>query len=236
MYNSYESPSADLPFIYNKPQIKRQFIDKTLQTVALQLCVTAVLTIGARNVTALHYLSSTLAPLWHVAFIGIVLTLSCVRSVAQTVPTNYFLLGALTVVQSFLLHNYSWALRSDLLIEASIITAVLITLAYFFASTTNFDFTAPKFLLWFNLAHLAIIFVSWIFIGSDSILFAYISALCILVYIITDIHMIMGDKNYKLTIDDHVYASMILYIDVVTLFMKILAILNDNDKKKRRNN
>ena len=146
--------------------------------------------------------------------------------------TNYILLGCLTVCQAGLLYVNTYALNSKILIEASVLTAVMVTLAYVFAKQTRFDFTDPKFLIYFNLSHLAALFLTWIVFPSSSVIWAYLGALVMLIYIVVDLHMIMGDKNYKLTVDDHVYASMILYIDIVTLLLKIIEILKKEDSSR----
>lgn len=49
------------------------------------------------------------------------------------------------------------------------------------------------------------------------------------IYILVDTHMIMGGKNKELSLDDYVLGSIILYVDIISLFLKILQILG---KKK----
>lgn len=236
MYTNFESEN-DAPFVYSKPQYQRQFMDKTLQTVGLQLAVTAFIVVAARTSAAVGFVSEALGFLWLVGFVGIMLTLSCVRSIAQKAPTNQILLGLLTVCQAFLVHNSTKYINSSVLSEAVIITAVLLAVAYVFAQQADFDFTSAKFLVYFNLAHLAVLIVSWIFFQTTSVFWAYLGALAALVYIVVDLHMIMGNKSHKLTLDDHVLASMMLYLDIIQLVMKVIAILDDKkSKEKNRKN
>lgn len=51
------------------------------------------------------------------------------------------------------------------------------------------------------------------------------------IYLLIDTQLIMGGKNKSLTLDNYVLGSVILYIDIVNLFLQILKILGD--KKKR---
>lgn len=51
------------------------------------------------------------------------------------------------------------------------------------------------------------------------------------VYILIDTQLIMGGKNRELTLDNYVMGAMILYVDIIGLFLKILQLLGD---KKRR--
>lgn len=41
----------------------------------------------------------------------------------------------------------------------------------------------------------------------------------------------MGGKNRELTLDNYVMGSMILYVDIIGLFLKLLQLLGDKKKK-----
>jgi protein lifeguard len=58
-----------------------------------------------------------------------------------------------------------------------------------------------------------------------AILFAAIYS----IYIIIDTQLIIGGKNKELALDDFILGSVILYTDIISLFLKILQILG---KKK----
>lgn len=222
----------DGPFVFSKPEHRQRFIDKTLLTVSAQLGVTAAVIILARSIPILSALINSLSFLWAASFFGTVLALSCVRSLCQSYPTNYYILGALTVSQAFVVHSSTVFVSSEIMSEAVVITAVLLGLCYIFAQMTDFDFTSPKFLMMFNLSHIGLLFIGWLIFPSSSFFWAYLSGLATLVYIVADIHMIMGNKKLSLTVDDHIFASMMLYIDIISLVMKIISILDDQKEKK----
>lgn len=50
------------------------------------------------------------------------------------------------------------------------------------------------------------------------------------VYIVMDIQLIVGSKKRKLSIDDYVIGAMILYIDIIQLFIYLLLILSEVNK------
>ena len=50
-------------------------------------------------------------------------------------------------------------------------------------------------------------------------------------YIIYDIQLIMGGKKYELGIDDYIYGALILYIDIIGLFLEILRIMSKLSEK-----
>lgn len=49
------------------------------------------------------------------------------------------------------------------------------------------------------------------------------------VYIVWDTQMIVGGKHkkYQLSLDDYVIAAMILYSDIITIFLYILQLFGD---------
>ena len=45
------------------------------------------------------------------------------------------------------------------------------------------------------------------------------------IYIIIDTKMIIGGERFEISYDDYIFAAMILYIDIIRLFLYILAML-----------
>ena len=58
---------------------------------------------------------------------------------------------------------------------------------------------------------------------------AFLMAIVYSVYLMVDTQMILGGKNKELGLDDYVLGSVILYADIISLFLKILQLLG---KKK----
>jgi FtsH-binding integral membrane protein len=75
--------------------------------------------------------------------------------------------------------------------------------------------------------------VNIFFIKSELIvtLIAIVLGAVYSIYLLIDTQLIMGGRNKSLTLDNYVLGSVILYIDIVQLFLQILKILGD--KKKR---
>jgi FtsH-binding integral membrane protein len=51
------------------------------------------------------------------------------------------------------------------------------------------------------------------------------------VYILIDTQLVLGGKNKELTLDNYVLGAMILYVDIIQLFLKILQLLGEKKKK-----
>lgn len=75
--------------------------------------------------------------------------------------------------------------------------------------------------------------VNVFFIRSELIvtLIAIVLGAVYSIYLLIDTQLIMGGKNKSLTLDNYVLGSVILYVDIVQLFLQILKVLGD--KKKR---
>lgn len=52
-------------------------------------------------------------------------------------------------------------------------------------------------------------------------------------YILVDTQLILGGKNKQLSLDNHILGSVILYVDIIGLFLKILQLLGEKKDKKR---
>ncbi len=50
-------------------------------------------------------------------------------------------------------------------------------------------------------------------------------------YILVDTQLILGGRHKELTLDNYIMGAIILYVDIIGLFLKLLKLLGD--KKKR---
>jgi hypothetical protein len=48
------------------------------------------------------------------------------------------------------------------------------------------------------------------------------------IYVIVDTQMIMGSHKYGITMDDYILGALILYIDIIQLFLYILRLLSES--------
>jgi protein lifeguard len=80
-------------------------------------------------------------------------------------------------------------------------------------------------------AALAIGLVNWIFLKSSLVVMgmAFLFTIIYSIYLVIDTQLILGGKNKELTLDDYVLGSVIIYTDIISLFLKILQIIG---KKK----
>ena len=60
------------------------------------------------------------------------------------------------------------------------------------------------------------------------VLLNYAGALLFGVYVVLDTQMIVGGRRKQFTIDDYILGALMLYIDIVQLFLYILSILGSD--------
>ena len=79
---------------------------------------------------------------------------------------------------------------------------------------------------------LTLIFLSiatWVF-HVNTLMHNCIIALCIVVlgiFMIYDTQLIVGKGRHRLSLDDYIIAALILYLDIITIFLYLLDLLKD---------
>jgi FtsH-binding integral membrane protein len=49
------------------------------------------------------------------------------------------------------------------------------------------------------------------------------------IYLVIDTQMIMGGKSVELRVDEYTLAALLLYIDIIQIFLYILQLLSNNN-------
>lgn len=209
------------------------FIRKVFSIVATQLSFTALCVafafIDQRSTQKFYGTPAALGLLIVSLFTYMIClyAIGCYRNVARSVPTNYILLSLFTVAFSYITAGISAWYEPDIVLAAATITAAMTIGLTVYAMYTKTDFT---YCGGFMFAFMFVIFAGMIltFFMPRSIGRIALSCLVILLlcfYIIYDIQVIVGKQELALEIDDYVFASMMLYLDIMRLFLELLKIL-----------
>jgi len=165
----------------------------------------------------------------YVVFIVTYFAIACCERVRKRSPGNIIAITIFTLSLSLLVsticlyHNVTWVLM------AMGITAALCLGLTLFSFQTKIDFTGlgPYLFIacWclFIFGIMAIIFSS----TGNNVLYTVYSCLMALLfslYLIYDTQLIIGGKKHSISPEEHTYASISLYIDVVYIFLAILGI------------
>jgi len=212
-------------------EVRNGFIKKVYGILSCQIILTILLAIPFHMIPYLKlFVISTPALIyvaWGMAFVFIVI-ITCLPGVAQTYPNNYVLLFAFTIVEAFLIGVYTAMHNTLAVIIAAAVTCLITIVLSIYAATTKTDFTGwGLYLLVASIALVSIGILALIF--GLALLWTIVIMLGVVLfsfYLIYDTQLIVGGKHtqYQFTVDDYVLAALCLYLDIINLFMHILAL------------
>jgi len=157
----------------------------------------------------------------------------CCERVAKTFPTDYGILTIFTLTQSYILGSVCSTLSPNVVILAGGACLGITMALTLFAFQTKYDCTGAMGFLCGALTGLIIVNIINIFVKSSSIqLFASCAGVLIwTAYIVVDVQMIVGGKHHKYQFeeDEHVFATINLYLDIINLFLTLLQLINGNN-------
>ena len=151
----------------------------------------------------------------------------CIPSLTRTVPLNYVLMFAFTFAEAYVVSFVCAAVyQPQIVIAAAFLTAMLVLGLTFYAFYTDSDFTTMGALA-FILGALFIGFglLSYFFGPTMRFVYCAIGVFLFGFYLVIDTQMIMGDKKYRLQGDDYILGAIILYMDIINIFLYLVQIL-----------
>ena len=223
----------DIPF-----EVRLKFVRKVYILLSLQLLITmglSILSIKTAKRGFGHFQLHNPKILFVVCAFQILLslTLLCVRKVSRTVPYNYICLFLFTLVESYMISAvcavYSSADSTSWVVLSAAMTAGVVIGLTIYAFRTKTDFTI-RYGLIYGAVFIAIILVIATWILKFSYAATFINAGFAVVYclfIIYDTQQVIGKNRHGLHIDDYVLGVVILYTDIIGLFISILQMLRN---------
>lgn len=210
--------------------IRLGFIRKVFGIVTIQLVLTsAVAGFLMANPSIQASLSSSLA--WQICLLlASILGLIPLYMYKDKHPQNLIILGAWTTVFSISVGLACTFYAPVLVLQAVVITAGVVaalTAYTFWATRRGVEFTwmGPMLfaMLW---AMILWGFLQIIFRPGPlaQMIYSLLGALLFCGYIIFDVHLL----STRMDVDDYVWASVALYLDIINLFLYILRILGQN--------
>lgn len=104
---------------------------------------------------------------------------------------------------------------------------MIVAVLTIYACNTEEDFTTSYGIVLVLFSCLILLGVTSFFVSSPFLtnLYCCVGVLLFGVYLVIDTQMILGGKTVELKIDEYVLAAMLLYIDIIQIFLYILSIL-----------
>lgn len=213
------------------PDDRLNFVRKVYGILSAQLSFTALFCIFA--VVSDSFKNFLINNPWIFIFcligsLAVMYALICSMNMARQVPTNYILLGIFTFCQAFMVAALCAFSSPKLVLMAAILTAGITIALTVYAFTTKMDFTKSGEIL-FICGIALMLGAVFLMIGYSRTLHIFLCVLAVIfygVYLLYDTQLIAGGKHQELSYDDYIIGALMIYVDVVSMFMEILRILN----------
>jgi hypothetical protein len=218
--------------------VRQGFVRKVYALLSAQLLLTVAIA-GPIQLLSVQWMNnnSWLMIMSVIMTIVMMCAMSCCQHLTREFPTNYLLLFTFTAFEGLLVGfvsaTYTW---QSVLVAAAITVAVFLGLTIY-ATVTTTDFTGSKpyfmgLLLVFSMFGLAFFIMSLcgIYIKWMIMLYDCIGCIIFTVFIIADTQMILGEMGghtNQFSVDDYVFASLNLYMDIIQLFMHLLRLIGE---------
>ena len=202
------------------------FIRKVYGILSAQLAITALFTLLVYELKSLH-------PLFHssgfmiaviVVYIASFCSLICCR-LDKKVPVNYILLLVFTIASSCMIASVCIRYSPIIVVQAALLTAAVVVgiTVYAFVSKTDFTMCGPLPAIFLMLVIVGVT-LGFTFPFSWNLIWCSLGAVLFSFYLLCDTQMILGGKHrkYQFSEDDYIFAALVLYLDIINLFLYIL--------------
>lgn len=151
--------------------------------------------------------------------------LLCFRHIARRVPTNYIILLVFTLAEAYLVGLACSYYSKDAVITSASCTALITLSVTIYALFTSTDFTWMRGIFWVFGMTIIMFSLFAFLIYPNQLIYNLINALVLLLFglfLIFDTQLIQGHGKNKLSIDDYIIGALLLYIDIITIFLDLL--------------
>ena len=237
--------SAQEPFLMQKDEeenieksiqvkIRQGFIHKVFGIVTYQMVLLFIMVyLGFINKTFRDWLLTSLT----MAIITIIITFTCLfaplfkPSIYQKVPTNYIVLTIFTLSYSWWIAAYTVRFTQSSVLFATFLTVFMVSCLTVYAFATKNDFSTMGAFLFTALSMLIVASIIQIFVRIPLLYLIeiYGGLIIFCLYLIYDVQLIAGKGAVKFSEDDYILAAINLYLDIIGIFVRILAIFGTRD-------
>lgn len=231
--SNQDPKSAPANFVFDSRSIRHGFIRKVYGILMVQISVS----VGAMALVRFHEPTTRFLFLYHeefsiisvVIFFTSYLGLLCCDAVRRKTPLNFIFLGLFTLAESFMLSMGTLVYDTDTILLAGALTVGVCIVLTIFAFQTCCDFTIiASMLFFFALALMCFGIVDLLVQGRIiTLVYSSFGAIVFSLYLIYDTQLMMeGRHKYSISPEEYIFASLNLYLDVISIFWHILKLVN----------
>lgn len=216
-------------------KIRLGFIRKVYGILLFQVLITTIVVYYATYSKVLQAFMISSPGFIYLCVAGAIFTeipIICCPSVARKVPLNYILLLIFTMCESYLVASTTIYYEPVSVLICAGLTLCIVLALTFYAITTKTDVT----MCGGALVSLSVIMIILGIIGIfyQSLFYqTFVNSFGVFLfslYLIYDTQLVVGKKKNFISTDDYIVGALMIYIDIVTLFIKILLLFG---KKKK---
>ncbi|XP_046730715.1 fas apoptotic inhibitory molecule 2b [Silurus meridionalis] len=241
---SYEEANAGCPgysdgaFLWDDINIRRVFIRKVYMILMMQLFLTLIVVSLFTFYDPVRFYIQTHPALYSTSsllFLFTYLMLACCGDLRREFPWNLVLLCVFTLCMAIMLGFISSYYDTRSVVVCLCITTVVCVCVTIFSFQTRLDITMFQGLL-LNLCLVLLVssllmgvivlfgFVPWL-----HTLYGSLGAFTFTMFLAFDTQLLMGNRQYALSPEEHVFAALTLYLDIVYIFSHILQLFGNNE-------
>ena len=230
-------PKSEMGF--SDRTIRAAFVRKVFFMVTIMLAVVAAMSVFPflheptqtfiKHSPALYFISFG-------TFLVVYIALMCCESVRRSFPANIICTAILTLSIGYMTMMLCAFKDIKMVALCLMITTLVCGSIIIFSMQTKYDLTSMMgYVFIFSMVVMMFGFVAMfanIFIRGISILhliYSGLAALLFMVYLAIDIQMIMGGRQYEISPEDHIFAAIQVFLDIVYIFWMLLQLLGNNN-------
>ena len=240
--NENTSPSEESDEITEssiQASVRAGFVRKVYGILSIQLIITfgAVLLCQLKPIKQAIFshpaLSGNLVIFASLSFLVLFLCLACCRDLSKKVPYNYIFLLAITLCEAISC-SIAASIYSFQIVALSLLLTIVTTLAItFYACTTKTDFSLCRMGLYVLFSQMFVIGLIAVLFRIKALYTFYTFGMTFMVgiYLVYDTQLILGKLGMGYSVDDYIFATLEIYMDIIRLFLLILRILANSSRK-----
>lgn len=227
--NYNENQNMNLSVKARIKQDRRGFIVKVYCLLSIQLVITSAFCGTTLAVPQLREGIKATRPVVYVAFVLVILliiSIMCFKRLAKQVPYNYIALFLFTLLESYIV-SYICAHYDPLLVVLTALISLSVSLSLtIYSAISKTDFTICGGILISFATSLIIFSILMIFFNEYyvNLILCEITILIYSIFIVYDTQLIAGGRYEEIGLDDYVLGSLILYVDIIGLFVYMLSL------------
>ena len=209
--------------------VRRHFIRKVLGIIFCQLMVSILFILAALFITAFReFQLENTAVFLSAVFIEILLfvLMICNTKLCKKVPYNYLCLFIFTLAVSYILAYLCASTKPEAVLAATVSTASIVVLLGIYSVVTKKDLTTNVgIVVYIPVAGIILILFLTVFnVVITQIIISLIIVAIFSIFLAYDLQKLNGKFGVEYTIDEYVFAALMIYVDIVLIFKNLLYI------------